>query len=104
VEFGTAVRLAVAIFTTEFSASLTLPNIAATAQLSDIRARIGLSVDGFIGPLGEYLPAPGNLNVENISVYTTAFKQIQAQVFGVAGLNFIAPALLGYETEEGASA
>ena len=101
VEFGTAVRLSVAVLATEFDAALTLPNIAAKAQLSNLRARIALSVDGYVGPLGGILPAPDNLNVENLAVYTTAFKSIQAEVFGSPGLSFLSPTLLGYD-EEGA--
>ncbi len=101
VEFGTAVRLAVAVLDTAFDAKLaTLPNIAATAQLGSIKARIALSVDGYVGPLGELLPAPDSLNVENLGVYTAAFKAIQALVFGAAGLNYIAPTLLGYNERE----
>lgn len=100
VEFGTAVRLLVAVLGTEFEASLTLPNIAATAQLSGLRARIALSVDGYVGPLGELLPAPDNLNVENLVVYTDAFKVIQARVFGAEGIDHIAPTLLGYNSED----
>ena len=99
VEYGTAVRLSVAVLGTEFDLALTLPNIAAKTQLTDLRARIALSVDGYVGPLGELLPAPDNLNVENLAVYTMAFKAIQAQVFGSAGLDYIAPTLLGYEPD-----
>jgi hypothetical protein len=100
IEFGTAVRLSVAVLSTQFDAALTLPNIAAKAQLTDLRARIALSVDGYVGPLGELLPAPDNLNVENLAIYTTAFKAIQAQVFGAAGLDHIAPTLLGYDDDK----
>ncbi|WNK00636.1 hypothetical protein L2D14_04235 [Thalassospiraceae bacterium LMO-JJ14] len=96
VEYGTAVRLSVAVLATEFEASLTLPNIAATTQLTDVRARIALSVAGYSGPLGELLPAPDNLNVENLAVYTTAFKAIQAKVFGASGIDGISPTFLGY--------
>lgn len=97
VEYGTAVRLSVAVLSSDFNIALTLPNIAAKAQLNDIHARIALSVDGYVGPLGELLPAPDNLNVENLAVYTTAFKAIQALVFGNTGLDYISPTLLGYE-------
>ena len=58
VEYGTAVRLSVAVLSTEFKASLTLPNIAATAQLSGLNARIALSVDGYVGPLANSCPRP----------------------------------------------
>lgn len=104
VEFGTAVRLSVAVLATKFEAALTLPNVAAKAQLSNLRARIALSVDGYVGPLGGILPAPDNLNVENLAVYTTAFKAIQAEVFGAPGLSFLSPTLLGYDEERNGEA
>ena len=103
VEFGVAVRLSVAVLDSKFNAELTLPAIAATAQLTDLRARIALSVDGYIGPLGEMLPAPDNLNVENLAVYTDAFKSIQALVFGQDGMDHLYPTLLGYEADKAAS-
>lgn len=96
VEFGTAVRLSVVLLSTRFEASLTLPNIAATAQLNDARARISLSVDGYAGFLGELLPAPDDLNVENLTTYMTAFRDIQKEVFGKDGVQYISPTLLGY--------
>jgi len=96
VEFGTAVRLSVALLSTKFETSLTLPNIAATAQLSSARARISLSVDGYAGSLGELLPAPDDLNVENLASYLAAFRDIQKEVFGKEGTQFIVPTLLGY--------
>lgn len=95
-ELGTSVRLSVVVFSTNFDVALTLPNIAAKAQLTDLRARIALSVDGYTGPLGELLPAPDNLNVENLAVYLNAFKTIQSQVFGSSGLRYNTPTMLGY--------
>lgn len=100
VEFGVAVRLSVAFVGAELKTALTLPNIAAEAQISTHRARISLSVDGYTGPLGELLPAPDSLNVENFSMYTTAFKEIQALVFGTDGLNHLSPTLLGYDAPD----
>jgi hypothetical protein len=97
VQFGTAVRLSVAVFDADLGVALTLPNIAAKAQLANVTARIALSVAGYTGPLGDLLPAPDNLNVENLTVYTSAFKAIQAQVFGTAGLAYLKPTFLGYD-------
>jgi len=101
VEYGTAVRLSVGVLGAQAEGALTLPNIAAKAQLTGLQARIALSVVGYVGPLGELLPAPDNLNVENLAVYTTAFRLIQAKVFGAEGLAFISPALLGYNQPDG---
>jgi len=100
IEFGTAVRLSVALSTKKFDASLTIPNIAATAQLSDARARVSLSVVGYTGHLGQLLPAPDDLNVENLPIYLQAFKSIQAEVFGEKGKEYISPTILGYFMQE----
>ena len=96
VEIGTAVRLAAVLETKEFEASLTIPNFAAKAQLSNARARISLSVVGYTGSLGKFLPAPDDLNVENLSIYLEAFKSIQAEVFSENRMNHISPTSLGY--------
>jgi hypothetical protein len=60
-------------------------------------ARIGISVVGFFGPVGDLLPAPEDLNVENFSIFTNAAKLIQKRVFGPDGVNFMAPTLLSFE-------
>ncbi len=100
IEHGTAVRLSVVVLETELDVSLTLPNIAAKSQISNVTARISLSVDGYNGPLGKLLPAPDNLNVENLGMYTAAFKAIQALVFGEDGLEYLAPTLLGFMDDD----
>lgn len=97
VEIGVSVRLSVA--TTAFNANfdLSIPNLAAQAQLGMSEARIGISVVGFFGPVGDLLPAPEDLNVENFSIFTNAAKLIQKRVFGPDGVNFMAPTLLSFE-------
>lgn len=100
VEFGTAVRLLVATNATDADAKLTIPNIAAGAQLSHFEARIALSVVGFTGPLGDMLPAPGELNVETLPEYLEAFRKIQSYVFGRDAAGHLAPTLLGYSKLE----
>ena len=100
VEFGVAVRLAVATDSKSANINLSLANLAAGAQLSNFEARVALSVVGFVGPLGNLLPAPGEFNVENLHVYTEAFKEIQAHVFGDENLKFLAPTMLGFYDDE----
>lgn len=100
IEFGTAVRLVVAINETEADLELTIPNIAAGAQLAHFEARIALSVVGFVGPLGDMLPAPGELNVETLPDYLDAFRKMQSYIFGREGAPFLAPTLLGYSKLE----
>ncbi|MBO81988.1 hypothetical protein AAG607_12880 [Citromicrobium bathyomarinum] len=103
-QVGTAVRIAVIITSGEIKTTLTLPNVAASAQISDLRAKIAMSVHGYTGPLGEILPVPSNLNVENLASYTNAFTEIQNLVFGADGLHYIRPTLLGYEEKSPPSA
>ncbi|OYW24965.1 MAG: hypothetical protein B7Z55_00705 [Planctomycetales bacterium 12-60-4] len=96
-EIGVALRLSVATDLDLATISLTIPNIAASAQLKNSRTRIGLSVIGFVGPLGDLLPAADDLNVESFSVFIDAFKKIQAYVLGKGGEQFLAPTFLGYD-------
>lgn len=101
VEVGCAVRLTVATSSKEFSAKLTVANLAASAQLnignSDVR--VALSVSGFCGPLGDLIPSPNQLNVENFSEYTQAFASIQKYVFGENSLHYLRPTYLGHHSK-----
>lgn len=97
-EIGCAVRLTAATNSVNFSAKLTVPNLAASAQLdhgeSDVR--IALSVSGFCGPLGDLIPSPAQLSVENFAEYMQAFANIQKYVFGESALHYLRPVHLGY--------
>ncbi|WP_172328341.1 hypothetical protein [Mangrovicoccus sp. HB161399] len=99
VEVGVAVRLMAAARTSEADIKLTLADIAANAQLGRFDARITISVSGFAGPLGALLPAPRELDVRSLSVYTDAFRDIQAHVFSAESQPFLAPVLLGFDDE-----
>jgi len=96
-EIGVAVRLSVATSNINSDIDLTLPNLAAAAQLSDTDTRVGISVTGYTGPLGQYLPAPTKLNVESCIEYMNAFREIQKIVFGDKSMPFIFPTVLNYE-------
>ncbi|MCH9651998.1 MAG: hypothetical protein K0U98_27460 [Deltaproteobacteria bacterium] len=100
VEFGVAIRLSVATSKVTGEMELTLPNLAAEAQLHNTDTRIGITVTGYVGPLGALLPAPRKLNVETCIEYTEAFRKIQALVFGEAGWPHVSPTILSYETSE----
>ena len=102
VEVGVAVRLIVATTEWNVEAKITVPNLAAAAQLNwDVGdARIGIEVAGYSGPLGALLPAPRQLDVSTLVDYVSAFHKIQAQVFGKTGLAFLTPTVLNYEDEE----
>ena len=96
-EFGVSVRIFAAKTGWDTKLQLTLPNLAADAQLNGGDARVAIDVVGYSGPLGSLLPAPERLDVESLAVYLDAFHAVQAAVFGEAGLPFLTPALLSYE-------
>jgi hypothetical protein len=101
-EVGVAVRLIVATTEWKVNAEISVPNLAAAAQLNwDVGdARIGIDVAGYAGPLGTMLPAPRQLDVSTLVDYLAAFHKIQNQVFGKVGLPFLAPTVLNYEDEK----
>ncbi len=96
---GVAVRLNVAINQFDAELQVTLPNLAATAQLSAAEARVEICVLGYTGPLGSNLPAPSSFDVEAYATYLQAFERIQSLVFGDAGLEYAAPTLLAVRSE-----
>lgn len=96
VEMGVAVRLSVATLKLNGKAGVSLPNLAAEAQLGTAEAKIGISVLGFTGAFGDTLPAPAKLDVESFGVYMDAFRKIQGQVFAPASSALLVPTLLGY--------
>lgn len=102
VQVGVAVRLAVATTEWEVDAELSVPNIAAAAQLNAKvgDAKIGIDVIGYSGPLGRALPAPRQLDVTTLATYLSAFTAIQHQVFGPKGLPYLTPTALSYEDPE----
>jgi len=97
IEIGVSVRLSIA--TTAYNAEFdfSIPNLAAQAQLGMSEARVGIYVVGYFGPIGDLLPAPDDLNVENFSIYTKAAKEIQNRVFGLEGIGFMTPKILSFE-------
>lgn len=96
IELGVAVRVFAATDNWDSSVQISLPNIAADAQLKRRDARVSIEVVGYSGALGRLLPAPEPLNVTTFAKYLGAFEVIQAEVFSEAGLGFIKPTLLGY--------
>jgi hypothetical protein len=96
-ELGVAVRIVAGTSEWQASVQLTLPNVAADAQLHSRDARVSMEVVGYAGALGALLPAPQRLDVSSLAEYLSAFRSIQAEVFGERGLACLAPTLLGYE-------
>ena len=103
VQIGVAVRLAVATTEWEVDAELSVPNIAAAAQLNAKvgDAKIGIDVVGYSGPVGDMLPAPRQLDVTTLADYLAAFNTIQRRVFGSDGLRFLTPTALSYDDPRG---
>lgn len=97
IEIGVAVRLAIATEAKKLETKLSVPNLVAAGQLYSGDTRIGISVVGYAGPLGELLPAPSDLNVESYSTFLESFHNVQKQVFGEEGLKYLAPEVLSYE-------
>jgi len=97
VAVGVSVRLAVATTHEDIRITLTLPNLAADAQLNHRDTRIGITVEGYGGPLGALLPAPRALDVESFASYSESFRQIQERVFGEEGWRNVAPTILSFE-------
>ena len=96
VEIGVSVRLVAAIESKMAEAKLTLPDLAAEAQLNTTRGEITIAVRGFAGSLGHLLPAPKELNVETLHDYLNAFSAIQAHIFGPEQIGAIEPSPLGF--------
>lgn len=97
VETGVAVRLAVATTSFEAQTELSVPNLAAAAQLGLAETRIGIYVMGFRGPIGDIMPAPADLNVENFGRFMDAFEAIQKRVFSIDSVTLLSPTILGYQ-------
>lgn len=94
-EVGVAVRLQVEA--SEFSSDthVSIPNIAAEAQLGMSRAQMEISVRGFAGPLGDLLPAPESVNLTSYAQYLEAFQKIQKHVFSKESQGEVTPVVLG---------
>lgn len=100
IEIGVSVRLSVATSSLNVKFELSIPNLAAQAQLGMSDAKIGISVVGYFGPIGDLLPAPEDLDVNNFSKFTAAAQEIQKRVFGPDGAQYFSPTLLSFEVED----
>ncbi|WP_171177759.1 hypothetical protein [Ruegeria sp. HKCCD8929] len=95
VEIGVAVQLKIEATTFKSSVQVTVPNIAAEAQLGLSRAQMEISVRGYCGMLGEMLPAPSGVNLASYAHYIEAFAKLQKLVFGPSGQAHFSPVVLG---------
>lgn len=99
IEIGVAVRLAVATSNYMVEADLSIPNLTAAAQLSLADTRVGIYVVGSRISIGDILPAPSDIGVENYATYMQAFNVIQGRVFDPQNDQYYTPTMLGYFEE-----
>ncbi len=95
VEHGVAVRLQVDASEFSAEANVSIPNIAAEAQLGMSEAQMEISVRGFSGFLGDLLPAPDTVNLTSYAAYMEAFQKIQKHVFCEENAEYLVPVVLG---------
>ncbi|EPX86967.1 hypothetical protein [Salipiger mucosus] len=95
IEMGVAARVHVVASSFSADVQVTIPNIAAEAQLRASRAEMEISVRGFGAPLGELLPVPRAVDVTSYAEYLGAFAKIQRHIFSEAGRQNYAPVALG---------
>ncbi len=95
VEHGVAVRLQVDASEFSAEANVSIPNIAAEAQLGMSDAQMEISVRGFSGFLGDLLPAPDTVNLTSYAAYMEAFQKIQEHVFSEENAEYLVPVVLG---------
>ncbi|NOD75556.1 MULTISPECIES: hypothetical protein [unclassified Ruegeria] len=94
-EVGVSVRLEVNADRFELGAQVSIPNIAAEAQLGHSKAEMEISVLGYYGPLGDILPAPKAVDVTSYAEYLESFRKIQRLVFSEDGAQYHHPIPLG---------
>ncbi|MBV2358975.1 hypothetical protein KUH32_04240 [Thalassococcus sp. CAU 1522] len=104
VEMGIAVRLQVEASRFSSDVQVSIPNIAAEAQLGLSRAEMEISVRGFAGPLGNLLPVPKAVDLTSYADYIESFRRIQEHVFSDTGRDHYSPVALGLHHLAGAPA
>lgn len=103
VEMGVAVRLRVEASSFASDVQVSIPNIAAEAQLNLSRAEMEISVRGYSAPLGDLLPVPTAVDVTSYAAYLDAFSAIQARIFSSEGQAHFFPVALGLHLGDGPS-
>jgi hypothetical protein len=91
---GCAARLFVVTTELKLRVQLTIPQLAAAAELGYTQGRITIEVQGYTGPF-KSIPAPAGLSVEAFTEYTTTFREMQAAVFAEENVRYLRPRLLG---------
>lgn len=98
--YGTSVRLIVHFSAAQASAKLTLPVIAAEAQLGNVEARVSLSIIGFKGTLPPDAQIPWEpFNVETYGVIMERAAKARDHVFADANAASISPVLIAVPSQ-----
>ena len=81
--FGIAARLIVKVVGFDANANLTLPFVAAKAQISDLEAYASVRLEGYVGPnASDLFPQFGTFDVENYVRLVDALNKMKAAVGG----------------------
>jgi hypothetical protein len=79
-QFGYAIRLCVTVNNWQSTIKVSLPFLAASAQLGTIEAQWTLDVRGLVGPLLTQLPPPTDLNVETFVLAKQSMEKIASAI------------------------
>lgn len=80
-EYGVAVRLVITVFALELEGALTVPVVAAQAELNLVSAHAKMTVLGFRdSKVGELLPSFEKLDIEGLQKYTQAADKIRSYI------------------------
>ncbi|BCY09366.1 hypothetical protein [Actinoplanes sp. L3-i22] len=79
--YGVAIRVLLEIYNEDVDADLTLPVVAAKAQLGAVSATAQLLVHGYVGDLAAELPSWQSFDVNSYAEYRKAISAVQRQVF-----------------------
>lgn len=102
VEIGVAVRMILAATSFNVKAELSVPNLVAAAQVEQADTRVAMHVVGSSISVGDLIPTPTTINVENHQQFLTAFAEIRKRVFAQENERHFVPEVLGME-ETGAA-
>ena len=80
--YGVAIRVLLEIYDDQLDADLTLPVVAAKAQLGVVSASAQLLLYGYTGDLSETLPNWQSFDVKSYADYLKSVSALQVKVFG----------------------
>jgi hypothetical protein len=78
--YGVAIRVLLEIYSNELDGDLTLPVVAAKAQLGAVSASAQLLVYGYVGDLAQELPSWQSFDVNSYADYLKSVSDVRSQV------------------------